>query len=253
MGLVQDIGSTIEKSRKIIVFTGAGISTECGIPDFRGENGLYSMVKKQFKMNTPENIFDIDYFRSNPAPFYAISGDIGGDQIKPSFAHRYIAALESAGKISKIVTQNIDMLHEKAGSKNVTACHGSYKTAHCIKCGKLYSLPEYRENLRDGNVKYCECGGAVKPDIVFFGENLPEVFYSELSSPSECDLLLVIGTSLSVTPAAYYPMSVIKTRNPISIFINNDATQYDKYFTHVVHEDIGSFFVKLNESFRLIN
>lgn len=134
------------------------------------------------------------------------------------------------------VTQNIDGLHHAAGSRNVLECHGSYRSARCLGCGKKYPLEGYLPVVQEGGIPRCLCGGMVKPDVVFFGEALPEEFYSILSHPPRADLLLVLGTSLSVQPAASLVLT-LAGKVP-SIIINRDGTEYDYLFSHVIHKDL---------------
>lgn len=234
--LLAEIISLVERSKNILVFTGAGVSTSSGIPDFRGEHGLYSSVQKRYNLPYPEAVFDINYFKKDPLPFFDLSKPLIDADIKPSLFHRYIAHLESLQKIKLVVTQNIDMLHQKAGSKKVVECHGSYQTATCISCQKQYLFDDIKESLAKGVAQYCQCGGVIKPDIVFFGEKLPELFYKILSDPPKIDLLIVAGTSLSVYPAVSLPISYLGKVS--SIMINFDKTDYDSKFTYCINDDI---------------
>lgn len=233
----------IESSSNIVVFTGAGISTNCGIPDFRGENGLYSIVGERYNLPYPEAIFELSYFRTNPQPFYDFSSQLNMADVIPSEGHRFLAALEDAGKISLIITQNIDMLHQKAGNEKVLECHGSYREGHCLNCRKTFKYEEFESNLANGQVKYCSCGGLVKPDVVFFGEQLPESFYKVFENPPKADLLLVMGTSLTVQPAATLALRL--TESIPSIIINLDSTDYDQLFTYVLNGDIDKIVEEL--------
>ena len=226
-------------SDKITVFTGAGISVNAGIPDFRSHKGLYSFVQKKYDLPYPEAIFDISYFRENPSPFFDLSKGLVETGVEPTLAHRFVAYLESENKISLVMTQNIDMLHQKAGNKKVVECHGTYETAHCLKCGRSYGFDRIKDELEKGQVPYCECKGVIKPDIVFFGEQLPQVFFDHLYDPPDTNLLLVIGSSLTVMPAASFALNLAK--RSISVIVNMAATDYDGYFTHVIHGDADEF------------
>ncbi len=228
----------IRSSGKIAVFTGAGISTSCDIPDFRGENGLYSIVKKKYNLPFPEAIFDIDFFAENPSPFFDLSKDFFSDDVHPSLSHRFIAWLEEQGKISVVVTQNIDMLHEKAGSKKVVACHGTYAAAHCLKCGKPYTFENIENRMKTGTVPYCGCGGVIKPDVVFFGEQLPKEFFDVYRNTPDSDLVIVMGTSLAVQPAANFALKLAGMVK--SIMINKEPTNYDGMFTYIIHDDLDN-------------
>lgn len=237
--IIDKVVNKINESKNITVFTGAGISTNCGIPDFRSENGLYNMVKKKYDLPYPEAIFDINYFLKDPKPFFDLSKGLFGNNIEPSISHKFIAWLESINKISLVMTQNIDMLHSKAGNKKVIECHGTYKSAHCIRCDKIYELQDIENDLKNGNVPECSCGSIIKPDIVFFGEQLPKEFYKVYESPPATDLLLVMGTSLMVQPAAGFALKL--SQSFPSILVNLEPTYYDDSFTYVINEDLDKF------------
>ena len=196
-----DCARLIQESRRVSVLTGAGISTSAGIPDFRGPQGLY--VSKKYNAET---IFDIVHFYRDPKPFYEFAHDFLGleESVAPTAAHRFLSALESDGKLSGIITQNIDALHQKAGSKNVYEMHGSFWHSSCIECGAPYSFSELKARMKISFVPICTCGSVIKPDIVFFGENVK--FYDQAVQLAEqSDLFFVIGTSCVVYPAAHIP------------------------------------------------
>jgi NAD-dependent SIR2 family protein deacetylase len=236
---IAEAAELIRDSKRITVFTGAGISTNCGIPDFRSENGLYNLVKQKYRLPYPEAIFDIAYFRRNPEAFFNLTKELASDTIKPSISHEFIAWLEERGKVALVVTQNIDMLHSKAGSKNVIECHGSSLTGTCMKCKKKFDQAEFEPDIRDDKIPLCSCGGVIKPDVVFFGEKLPDSFYVAYQSPPETDLLIVMGTSLTVEPAASFALRIAGTTR--SIMVNRDPTQYDGLFSLVFHMDTDSW------------
>ncbi len=145
--LYRQIAELISKSQNIVVFTGAGISTGAGIPDFRSPNGLYSLIDKKYNPPYPEAVFDIGYFKRNPHPFYSLSAQLLKKKSKPTLCHKFIAWLEEREQISLVMTQNIDMLHSEAGSKKVLECHGSYSSAHCLKCGKEYDQNKMHRHI----------------------------------------------------------------------------------------------------------
>ena len=161
--------SLIKNARSIAVLSGAGISTNAGIPDFRGPKGLY--VTKKYDA---DRIFDIQYFLKDPKPFYEFARDFIGleQKIKPTPAHRFLAELEGTGKLSGVITQNIDSLHQKAGSKRVYEIHGSFWESFCRDCGEKFDYATMQEKIFVEDVPRCSCGGLIKPDIVFFGENV---------------------------------------------------------------------------------
>jgi NAD-dependent SIR2 family protein deacetylase len=230
----------INNARKIVVFTGAGISTNCGIPDFRSSDGIYALVEKEYNLPYPEAVFDISYFYREPGPFFQLSSHLFTSEVSPSLSHNFIAWLEEQSKLELVITQNIDMLHTRAGNSRVFQCHGTYTTATCTGCGKNFLLSDIEEDLKAGKPPRCPaCTGIVKPDIVFFGEQLPARFYQLYDNPPESDLILVLGTSLSVQPAA--SLAVNLARKTTSIIINNEATDYDSLFTHVVRSDTDEF------------
>ena len=191
----------IRGAGRIVALTGAGISTAAGIPDFRGPQGLY--VTRRYD---PEAVFNISAFRRDPAPFYEFTRDFLGviHTIEPTFTHRFLADLEARGKLTAVVTQNIDSLHQKAGSEAVISVHGDYWTSHCLACRKDFELAQMEEMVREVPVPQCPCGGVIKPDIVFFGEAVRDLDHAA-SAVAASDLLLVLGSSLAVYPAAFLP------------------------------------------------
>ena len=191
---VETCAKLIEKAGAIAVLTGAGISTNAGIPDFRGPKGLY--VTKKYDA---EKIFDIHSFYEDAKPFYEFAHDFIGleEKIQPTAAHCFLAALERTGKLKGVVTQNIDGLHSKAGSKNVYEMHGSFRQSACIECGAPFDYKELRRRMALNFVPQCNCGSVIKPDIVFFGENVKH--YEEAAKLARSsDLFFVIGSSCAV-------------------------------------------------------
>jgi len=190
----------IEESNYIVALTGAGISTNAGIPDFRGKDGIYTTGKV-----SPEEVFDIDYFLSDSEPFYNWAKELFDVLVsaQPTIAHSALSKLEEIGKLKAVITQNIDNLHGKAGNKNVIELHGSLNTGHCMGCGKKYSGDEIYQMLR-ADIPKCECGGIIKPDIVFFGEPVQGLTEAQEYS-RKADLFIVIGSSLMVQPASILP------------------------------------------------
>jgi len=191
----------IRLSESIVALTGAGISTAAGLADFRGPEGLY--VTHRYD---PDKVFDIDAFLRDPLPFYEFTRDFLGviDTIQPTFTHRFLAALEAEGSLKAVVTQNIDPLHSQAGSREVISVHGGYWTSHCLWCRKTFAFEEMRRKVSAEPVPHCSCGGVIKPDVVFFGENVRDLDKA-LQAIESSDLLLVLGSSLTVHPAAGLP------------------------------------------------
>jgi len=196
-----ECAARIQSSKHIVALTGAGISTAAGLPDFRGPNGLY--VTRRYD---PDAVFDIDAFRRDPGPFYAFTRDFLGtfQSLEPTLTHRFLADLESEGKLRSVVTQNIDSLHQKAGTENVISIHGDYWTSHCLSCGTEFTLEYMERAVIDEEVPHCPCSGLIKPDVVFFGEPVHGIERAS-AAVSESDLLLVLGSSLNIYPAAFLP------------------------------------------------
>ncbi len=191
----------ISGAGNLVALSGAGISTAAGIPDFRGPQGLY--VTRRYD---PDTVFDIHAFHRDPRPFYEFTRDFlkTFHDIEPTATHRFLARLEDDGPLTAVVTQNIDWLHQKAGSRNVISVHGDFWTSHCLSCHAGYDLEHMERAVREAEVPYCGCGGLLKPDVVFFGEPVHDL---EPASAviADSDLLLVLGSSLNVYPAAFLP------------------------------------------------
>ncbi|MCJ1281809.1 Sir2 histone deacetylase Hst2 [Xylographa opegraphella] len=196
--------------QKIVVMTGAGISTSAGIPDFRSpDTGIYANLAK-LNLPHPEAVFDISFFRSNPNPFYMLAHELYPGRYRPTIAHYFIRLLSDKGMLLKLFTQNIDCLERAAGvpDEKIVEAHGSFARQRCIECKTAYPDDLMREAVEKAEVPHCitpQCNGLVKPDIVFFGEQLPEEFFRNRSLPSAADLCIVMGTSLSVQPFASLP------------------------------------------------
>eukprot|EP01088_Endostelium_zonatum_P009220 TRINITY_DN22424_c0_g1_i1.p1 TRINITY_DN22424_c0_g1~~TRINITY_DN22424_c0_g1_i1.p1 ORF type:complete len:362 (-),score=91.56 TRINITY_DN22424_c0_g1_i1:109-1194(-) len=193
------------KCKNIIVLTGAGISVAAGIPDFRSPGtGLYDNLQK-YNLPHPQAIFEMDYFRSNPKPFFLLAKELFPGNYNPTPIHYFIKLLEQKSVLLRNYTQNIDTLEAVAGVSpdKVIEAHGSFATTKCIECAKAYSLEHCKKIIFDDDIPRCDCedNGLIKPNIVFFGESLPSRFFDSLSVDFPlCDLLIVIGTSLQVQP-----------------------------------------------------
>ena len=226
----------IEESRSIVFFGGAGVSTESGIPDFRSVDGLYNQKYDE----PPETIISHSYFLRWPEKFYRFYREkMLYPQAEPNACHIALAKLEEAGKLKAVVTQNIDGLHQKAGSKNVIELHGSVLRNYCMKCGKSYPVSYVME--AEG-VPKCSCGGTVKPDVVLYEESLHDGDMDRaVRAIHKADMLIVGGTSLTVYPAAglveYY-------RGDRLVLINKSPTPYDRYADLTIAESIGEVFRK---------
>ena len=216
----------IERAETVVFFTGAGVSTLCGIPDFRGPNGIY-------RDPNAARMFDIDLFDEDPSFFYRMADTLvyGGADIQPGPVHQALVKLQKAGKCAGVITQNIDGLHERAGSSPVYAVHGTAAHHHCRRCGDEKSFDEIQA-LRagvPGAVPHCaKCGGVYKPDITFFGEMLPEeAFEGAISLASRADLIVVLGSSLTVQPAATIPHYTLRNSGKMAI-VNRGETPSDR-------------------------
>ncbi|MCJ1252171.1 Sir2 histone deacetylase Hst2 [Trapelia coarctata] len=190
--------------------TGAGISTSAGIPDFRSpDTGVYSNLAR-LNLPYPEAVFDISFFRNNPHPFYALAHELYPGKFRPTISHSFVALLSDKGLLLKLFTQNIDCLEREAGvpDEMIIEAHGSFARQRCIDCKAQHPDDLMRTTVEQGEVPHCltpECNGLVKPDIVFFGEQLPEEFFQNRALPASADLCIVMGTSLSVQPFASLP------------------------------------------------
>ena len=223
----------INESRSIVVFTGAGISVPSGIPDFRSADGIYNQ-KTKIKAS-PEEIISHSFFMSHTEDFYDFYKEkMCYPKAEPNAAHKYFADLEKKGKNVIVVTQNIDGLHQKAGSKYVYELHGTIHQNFCMKCGRLFGL-DYVMNSK--GVPHCDkCGGIVKPNVVLYEEGLDEdTIQRSISAIMTCDLLIIIGTSLRVYPAAGF---IRYFRGRYLVVINKDSTSYDSNCDLVFNEDV---------------
>ena len=237
MDAIKTLAQWIAQSHNTVFFGGAGVSTESGIPDFRSVDGLYH---QKFDY-PPETIISHSFYKKNPSYFFRFYREkmlpLG---FSPNITHLKLAQLEQEGKLSAVITQNIDGLHQKAGSKHVLELHGSVLRNYCTRCGKFYPA-EFVKQATD--IPRCECGGIVKPDVVLYEEALDEdCMRRAIASIAAAEVLIVGGTSLTVYPAAglirYY------TGNQL-VLINRDETPYDDMANLVLHESLGDVFSQL--------
>lgn len=238
MNTLEQLQNVIDNGKRIVFFGGAGVSTESGIPDFRSVDGLYNQ-KYDY---SPEQILSHTFFMHNTEEFYRFYRDkmLCLDK-KPNKAHLKLAELERAGKLTAVVTQNIDGLHQAAGSKKVYELHGSVLRNYCMKCGKFYSA-EYIKN--SNGIPKCECGGVIKPDVVLYEEGLDDSTVSgALSAIQTADTLIIAGTSLTVYPAAGF-ISYFKGDN--IVLINRDETPFDSKASLVFHDKVGELLGQIN-------
>ena len=230
----------LRASGRIVFFGGAGVSTESGLPDFRSQDGLYNQQYDE----PPEEILSHGYFLRKPEAFYRFYRDrMLKLDVQPNVTHQRLAAWEAQGRLTAVVTQNIDGLHQKAGSQRVYELHGSVLRNHCTRCGKFYDAAYI---LSSRGVPRCACGGVIKPDVVLYGENLDEETVTGATDAiAAADTLLVCGTSLTVYPAAGL-LRYFRGRH--LVLINRDATPYDGAAGLVLHESLGSVFSALPET-----
>ena len=227
----------INDSKSIVFFGGAGVSTESGIPDFRSVDGLYNQ-KCDYP---PEQILSHTFFVSNTKEFY----DFYRDKMicldaKPNKAHLKLAELEKKGKLTAVVTQNIDGLHTLAGNKKVYELHGSVHRNYCTKCGKFYGIEAITDST---GVPICECGGVIKPDVVLYEEGLDnDTVEGAVKAIANCDMLIIAGTSMTVYPAAGL---VRYFRGKYLVEINRDATAIDDQCDLVIHGKVGETLDKI--------
>ena len=228
----------VDNSDNIVFFGGAGVSTESGIPDFRSVDGLYN----QEWAYPPETILSHSFFERNPEEYYRFHrAKLVIDDVKPNRAHNKLAELEQKGKVKAVITQNIDGLHQMAGSKNVLELHGSILRAYCSKCGKRADASVM--NTGTGVPVCSNCGGVIRPDIVLYEEPLDNSIMSEaIRYISNADIMIIGGTSLNVYPAAglinYYNGNKL-------VLVNRSATPYDSYANLIIHANIGDVFSQL--------
>ena len=239
--VVKEVAKIIKESDNIVFFGGAGLSTESGIPDFRSVDGLYNQKYKY----PPEVIISHSFFMQNPEEFYRFYKDkCLGPMLnaKPNAAHLALAKLEEIGKLRAVVTQNIDDLHHRAGSKNILELHGTSFRNHCMECHKEYSV-EYIVNS-DG-IPRCECGGIIKPDVVLYEEGLDQdVIHKSINAISNADVLIIAGTTLIVQPAASF---VNYYNGKKLILINLSEVPNESRINYIIRDKVGKVFGEIME------
>ena len=231
---IEDFKELIKNSNNIVFFGGAGVSTESGIPDFRSKDGLYNQKYKY----PPEEILSHTFFMNKTEEFYKFYKEkMNSLKYEPNITHIKLAELEKQGKLKAVITQNIDGLHQKAGSKNVLELHESVLRNYCMNCNKFYNA-EFIFN--SNGIPKCSCGGTIKPDVVLYEEGLDKaILNNSINAIQNADLMIVAGTSLTVNPASslitYY-------RENKLVLINRAATAYDKIANLVINESLGKVF-----------
>ena len=239
MNKVEELQKMIDEVDNIVVFSGAGTSTESGLKDFRSKDGLYNQKNKyDFP---PEYLLSNSCFYNNTDIFFEYyKENLNCSNIEPNITHKYLKKLEDIGKLKAIITQNIDGLHTKAGNKNVYEIHGTISKNTCLKCKKVYDADYVFNSI---GIPKCTCGGIVKPNVVLYGEMLPEDAYSKsVESVYNADMLIVIGSSLTVYPASGL---VELFKGKYLVIINLDETTYDYRANLVIHDKLSNVFNKL--------
>lgn len=237
MDNIKSFVDSVNRSQCIVFFGGAGVSTESGIPDFRSVDGLYNQKYKY----PPETMLSHTFWQKKPEEFYEFYRDkMLYTSAEPNITHIKLAELEKQGKLTAVVTQNIDGLHQKAGSRNVYELHGSVHRNYCVKCGKSYSLEHIKNS---SGVPKCVCGGVIKPDVVLYEEGLDgETLERSISAISRCDMLIIGGTSLGVYPAA----SLVRYFSGDTLaLVNLSPTPYDHKANIVINDKLGNVFSKI--------
>lgn len=236
----EQLKNIINKCNNIVFFGGAGVSTESGIPDFRSKNGLYNQHDVQFEDYEPEYLLSKDcLFNDSPVFYEFYRQKMDTREFEPNITHKVLAKMESIGKLSAIVTQNIDGLHQKAGSKNVFEIHGTTQRTYCAKCGKEYPYDYIFKN--NEKIPKCDCRGLIRPDVTLYGEKLPnDAVNKAIEAISKADCLIVGGTSLAVYPAStflsYFSGDYLVAINldKIDLCLGNDDLQ--------INEPLGKVF-----------
>ncbi|MEG9193962.1 MAG: NAD-dependent protein deacetylase [Candidatus Methanoglobus sp.] len=238
----------LAKSKYAVVFTGAGISAESGIPTFRGEDGLW-------KKYDPEEVASIQGFRRNPRAFWEFSMELmKKTSAEPNPAHYAIAELEKMGIVKAVITQNIDMLHQRAGSRKVYELHGSIEKLKCLDCREEYTWEDFTDLIQNSEIPRCRVCGSwyVKPKVVLFGEPLPStVLYQAIEESRRADAFLVVGSSLVVYPAAELPY-IAKSNGAKMIIVNDECTIADSIFDVVIHGKASVILPKIVEKVKEI-
>ncbi|MDP8002583.1 MAG: NAD-dependent protein deacetylase [Caldisphaera sp.] len=241
MDQIRQIAEKMIKANYAIALTGAGISTGSGIPDFRGPRGIWKIMDP--------GLFHISYFLSDPLSSWKLFMNEMYDKIKdakPNAAHYSLARLEEMGIIKAVITQNIDDLHRKAGSKEVVELHGNMRYSICTQCKRKYDIEDAFKEVRENKIPLCPyCGGILKPDVVFFGEALDySVINKAYELASNSDLFLVLGSSLSVSPANQLPI-IAKSRGAELIIINMGETEFDSYADIKIEGKVEEIFLEI--------
>lgn len=240
---IEELKNIIDESDNIVFFGGAGVSTESGVPDFRSKDGLYNQKDVRFDMYRPEYLLSHSCLMNEPKVYFEFHRQkMDTRDIEPNNAHKYLAKLEELGKLRGVVTQNIDGLHQKAGSNKVYEIHGSALRNYCLKCGKKYPKDYIFETNEP--IPHCDCGGMIRPDITLYEEGLPEDAVSgAVNAIAKADVLIIGGTSLTVYPAASY---IDYFRGKYLVIINQSELNIRRSDNVlIIKEKIGQVFTEL--------
>ena len=245
MTQIEKFACAIQKSNRIVFFGGAGVSTESGLKDYRSTDGIYKTAT-DYGM-PPEEILHIRCFETNPELFYRFFRDFFVNAAEPNDTHKALVRLEQAGKQVAVVTQNIDGLHQKAGSSTVYELHGTTSRFHCVSCGREYGIDHLKNS--ETVIPYCSCGGILKPYVTLYGEMLEDsVVEGAINAISNADLLIIGGTSLAVQPAASF---VRYFHGDSTVIINKESTAYDSRADIVFHDRLGNVFAETMKQLNL--
>lgn len=243
---IDEFIKLLNSSEQTVFLTGAGVSTDSGIPDYRSpETGLWNKID--------QSVVSLEGFLKNPENYYSYALELYPvrSSAKPNSAHLMLSRFEEDGLISGIITQNVDGLHQDAGSSKVYELHGSTKRAVCLDCGEVFLMRETMKRVLSGeNPPLCDCGGLLKPDAVFFGEGLPEkTWQTAINLLNQTDLLVIVGTSLQVSPVSSLPSLALNNGTKV-IIVNLGETPFDDRATLVVNRNIGKFFLNLSKNYK---
>ncbi len=242
---LDELAAAITASRRTVVLTGAGVSTESGIPDFRSDTGVWSRAD-------PMEVGSIDGFRENPLRFYEFWSAFfaglhapSGARPGPNAMHRLLAGLERNGKLGAVITQNVDGLHQEAGSERVIEAHGNWQRTRCTRCGNPSGWREVMRETPRGTVPSCElCGGMVRPDVVLFGEMLGRAFEDAVAEVKRAELFIAMGTSLEVAPVSSLPL-MAREHGARVVIVNRDPTMQDRHADLLVRGELGHIAAQL--------
>jgi NAD-dependent deacetylase len=251
---INELANIIKNSNKVCFFGGAGVSTGSGIPDFRSVNGLYNEKDAEFSKFSPEYYLSHDCFVYQPKDFYNFyRKKLDARKYEPNIVHKFLAKLEKEGKLNAVVTQNIDTLHEKAGTEKLFKIHGTIDKNHCVKCHAEYD-GDFIFDSKEDTPRCPKCGKFVKPDVVLYGEGLPDKEVgAAIRAISDADCLIICGCSLTVYPAASfidyfgYNLSMEEQEKTKLIVINRDETERDHHADMIFREDMNEVFKDLAE------